>query len=154
PLLGCSIAESARQRSKPFIHCEYAHAMGNGPGGLQQYRQVVDAHPRLHGGFVWEWRDHGIRAHTSDGTEYFAYGGDFGEVVHDANCVMDGMLLSDSTPTPGLAEFAAAEAPLLLARAGAGEVWVTNRYMFRDSSHVLLAWRIEADGRLIDRGTT
>lgn len=81
----CTAAESARQRSKPYLHCEYAHAMGNGPGGLDVYEELVDRYPRLHGGFVWEWRDHGIRTTTEDGTLYYAYGGDFGERIHDGN---------------------------------------------------------------------
>jgi len=152
PLLGCSVAESARQRTKPFIHCEYAHAMGNGPGALTEYRQMVDAHPRLHGGFIWEWRDHGIRARTADGTEYFGYGGDFGEVVHDGNFVMDGMILSDSTPTPGLIEFAAVEAPVLLARAGAGVAEVRSRYHSIDTTHLVLRWRVEVAGHEVASG--
>ena len=94
--------------------CEYAHAMGNGPGALDTYDAQVDASPRHHGGFVWEWRDHGILTRTADGTPFFAYGGDFGEVVHDGNFVMDGMVLPDDTPTPGLAEFAAVNAPVVL----------------------------------------
>ena len=89
--------------------------MGNGPGALDTYDAQVDASPRHHGGFVWEWRDHGILARTADGTPFFAYGGDFGEVVHDGNFVMDGMVLPDDTPTPGLAEFAAVNAPVTLA---------------------------------------
>ena len=89
--------------------------MGNGPGALDTYDAQVDASPRHHGGFVWEWRDHGILAHTADGIPFFAYGGDFGEVVHDGNFVMDGMVLPDDTPTPGLAEFAAVNAPVTLA---------------------------------------
>ena len=88
-------------RSLPFLMCEYAHAMGNGPGALDTYDAQADASPRHHGGFVWEWRDHGILTHTADGTPFFAYGGDFGEVVHDGNFVMDGMVLPDDTPTPG-----------------------------------------------------
>ena len=88
-------------RSQPFLMCEYAHAMGNGPGALDTYDAQVDASPRHHGGFVWEWRDHGILTHTADGTPFYAYGGDFGEVVHDGNFVMDGMVLPDDTPTPG-----------------------------------------------------
>ncbi|WIB11715.1 glycoside hydrolase family 2 TIM barrel-domain containing protein [Curtobacterium sp. MCPF17_052] len=101
PLLGCGPAEAARQRSKPFIHCEYVHAMGNGPGQIAEYEALVDRYPRLHGGFVWEWRDHGLLAHTDDGTPYHAYGGDFHEVVHDGNFVMDGLVLPDDTPHPG-----------------------------------------------------
>ena len=94
----------ARRRAMPLILCEYAHAMGNGPGGLWEYQDLFERHPRCQGGFVWEWIDHGLRAHTTDGREYFAYGGDFGEPLHDANFVADGLLFPDRTPSPGLAE--------------------------------------------------
>ncbi len=76
--------------------------MGNGPGQIKEYEDLVDTYPRLHGGFVWEWRDHGLLARTPSGEDYHAYGGDFGEVVHDGNFVMDGLVLPDDTPTPGL----------------------------------------------------
>ncbi|UNK70474.1 glycoside hydrolase family 2 TIM barrel-domain containing protein [Microbacterium sp. H1-D42] len=113
-------AEAARVRTRPFLMAEYAHAMGNGPGGLARYQALVHArnadgsrvHPRFHGGFVWEWRDHGIRHTTPDGEEYFAYGGDFGELVHDGNFVLDGLTFSDGSPSPGLHEFAAVVAPV------------------------------------------
>ncbi|WP_022873026.1 glycoside hydrolase family 2 TIM barrel-domain containing protein [Nesterenkonia alba] len=146
PLLGCSIAESARQRSKPFIHCEYAHAMGNGPGALDDYRRMVDTYPRLHGGFIWEWRDHGLRTQTEDGTEFFGYGGDFGELVHDGNFVMDGIILSDGTPSPGLLEYKHVEAPLVFTRAGRGKVHVTSRRHTADTTDLALKWTITHDG--------
>ncbi|POH74098.1 glycoside hydrolase family 2 TIM barrel-domain containing protein [Arthrobacter glacialis] len=149
-LLGCDAAESARQRTKPFILCEYVHAMGNGPGAMDQYEGLVDKYPRLHGGFVWEWRDHGIRTRTADGTEFFAYGGDFGEVVHDANFVMDGMVLSDSTPTPGLYEFKQIVSPLRLSLElsadGSPALAVANLRHSADASDVVLRWRVEHDG--------
>ncbi|MCK9792844.1 DUF4981 domain-containing protein [Isoptericola sp. 4D.3] len=157
PLLGCSVADSARQRSKPFLLCEYAHAMGNGPGALDQYRELVDTHPRLHGGFVWEWRDHGLRTTTADGTEFFAYGGDFGEVVHDGNFVMDGMVLSDDTPSPGLTEYWHVERPVVVrpapspgADAGTVEVW--NRRHTADTADLELRWRVEHDGDVVAEG--
>ncbi|MEN5076076.1 glycoside hydrolase family 2 TIM barrel-domain containing protein, partial [Isoptericola cucumis] len=157
PLLGCSVADSARQRSKPFLLCEYAHAMGNGPGALDQYRELVDTHPRLHGGFIWEWRDHGIRttAGGPDGAEYFAYGGDFGEVVHDGNFVMDGMVLSDDTPTPGLTEFWHVERPVVVASApdgGRGTVELWNRRHTADTADLELRWRVEHDGHVVAEG--
>lgn len=100
PLLECGPAEARRVRSKPFLMCEYVHAMGNGPGAIAEYDELTEAYPRLHGGFVWEWRDHGLLTHTEDGTPYYGYGGDFGEVVHDGNFVMDGMVLPNDEPTP------------------------------------------------------
>ncbi|MET3204106.1 UNVERIFIED_ORG: beta-galactosidase [Arthrobacter sp. UYEF13] len=163
-LLGCSAAESARQRTKPFILCEYVHAMGNGPGAIDQYEDLVDRYPRLHGGFVWEWRDHGIRTRTADGTEFFAYGGDFNEVIHDGNFVMDGMVLSDSTPSPGLFEYKQIVAPIRLgfgtevavgtASDGGARRFCTvaNLRHSADSSDVVFQWRTEVDGVRSDSG--
>ncbi|MGP3985153.1 glycoside hydrolase family 2 TIM barrel-domain containing protein, partial [Streptomyces sp. KR80] len=64
----------ARRRSMPFVLCEYAHAMGNGPGGLSEYQRLFTTYERCQGGFVWEWIDHGIARHTGDGEPWFAYG--------------------------------------------------------------------------------
>ncbi len=91
----------ARRRAMPFLQCEYAHAMGNGPGGLAEYQELFETYPRLQGGFVWEWIDHGL-AHPEYG---YAYGGDFGEELHDGNFVCDGLLFPDRTPSPGLLDF-------------------------------------------------
>ena len=99
-------ALDARRRALPFILCEYAHAMGNGPGGLAEYQELFERHPRCQGGFVWEWIDHGIRA-DAGGREYFSYGGDFGEPLHDGNFVADGLVFPDRTPSPGLLELKA-----------------------------------------------
>ena len=150
PLLGTTAAEAARQRSKPFLLCEYVHAMGNGPGAIDEYEDLVDEFPRLHGGFVWEWRDHGIRTRAADGTEFFGYGGDFGEVVHDGNFVMDGMVLSDDTASPGLAEWAQVVAPLRVrfeaVEGGGAVVVVSNRRHSADASDVAFRWSVAHDG--------
>ncbi|WP_348787982.1 glycoside hydrolase family 2 TIM barrel-domain containing protein [Leifsonia sp. NPDC080035] len=151
PLLGCTPAQGARQRTKPFILCEYAHAMGNGPGALDQYDELTRRFPRLHGGFVWEWRDHGILTETADGTPFYAYGGDFGEVVHDGNFVMDGMVLSNDEPTPGLHEFAAVVQPLRFAFDG-GDLIVENDRHTADTADLALRWRVEHDGRTVASG--
>jgi len=82
----------------PFMQCEYAHAMGNGPGGLAEYVALFDRYPRIAGGFVWEWIDHGLRHPEHE----YAYGGDYGEPLHDGNFVIDGLLFPDRTPSPGL----------------------------------------------------
>ena len=153
-LLGCSAAESARQRSKPFLHCEYVHAMGNGPGAIDQYESLVEKYPRLHGGFVWEWRDHGIRTHTPRGEEYFGYGGDFGEVVHDGNFVMDGMILSDDTPMPSLYEYAAVVAPFrFTVSPDLGAVEIRSMRHSLGSGDVEFVWRLEHDGSPAGSGT-
>lgn len=150
-LLGCTAAESARQRAKPFLLCEYVHAMGNGPGAIDQYEDLVDAYPRLHGGFVWEWRDHGLRTRTAEGVEYYAYGGDFGEVVHDANFVMDGMVLSDGTPTPGLFEWKHVVAPVRILFDD-DAITIENRRHSADLSDLALRWRVSSEGRDVESG--
>ncbi|MGW3247337.1 glycoside hydrolase family 2 TIM barrel-domain containing protein [Streptomyces sp. NPDC001070] len=150
-LLNCTPAQGARQRTRPFLLCEYAHAMGNGPGALDQYEALVHRYPRLHGGFVWEWRDHGILTTAPDGTPYYAYGGDFGEVVHDGNFVMDGMLLSDDVPTPGLHEYKAVVQPLRFTFDG-DEVAIANLRHSADTSDLRFHWRVEHDGTPVDSG--
>src|SRR3954470_22503643 len=147
-LLNCAPAQSARQRTKPFLLCEYAHAMGNGPGALDQYEALVHRYPRLHGGFVWEWRDHGILTRTASGTAFYGYGGDFGEVVHDGNFVMDGMVLPDDTPMPSLAEFATVQAPVIFTR-DAETLIIRNRYHSLPSDHLRFLATVEVDGEAV-----
>ena len=138
-------AEAVRVRARPTILCEYVHAMGNGPGGVRTYDDLFEEHPRLHGGFVWEWRDHGLLAHRPDGTEFYAYGGDFGEVVHDGNFVMDGMVLPDGTPTPGLAEWSAVNAPVRL-ECGPATLLVCNRQHSATTAGLRFVGVREVDG--------
>ncbi|MCU1551718.1 MAG: beta-galactosidase [Glaciihabitans sp.] len=156
PLLNASVAEGVRQRTKPFLLCEYVHAMGNGPGGIDLYENLVDRYPRLHGGFVWEWRDHGIRTRTADGVDFFGYGGDFGETgVHDGHFCMDGMVLSDGTATPGLVEFAAVTAPIRFdidVVGGTAHLTVRNLRHSSDTSDLIFPWRLERDGAEIGTG--
>ncbi|KAB8161898.1 DUF4981 domain-containing protein [Streptomyces sp. 3MP-14] len=147
-------ASDAHRRQLPFLLCEYAHAMGNGPGGLSAYEELFDRHPRLHGGFVWEWLDHGIRQRADGGPgrggEFFAYGGDFDEVLHDGNFVADGLLFPDRTPSPGLVEYAKVIEPLRLTVAGDGvnglTLTVRSRYDHVSTGHLAYRWAVAADG--------
>ena len=137
-------ALDARRRAMPFILSEYAHAMGNGPGGLSEYQELFEKYPRCQGGFVWEWIDHGIRVRTGRG-EYFGYGGDFGEPLHDGNFVADGLLFPDRTPSPGLLEYKKVIEPVRIEVDG-GQVRISNRYDFLDLSHLNFAWCLEEEG--------
>jgi beta-galactosidase len=144
-------ALDAERRAMPFILCEYGHAMGNGPGGLTEYRELFETHERCQGGFIWEWIDHGIRRHTPDGREYFAYGGDFGEELHDGNFVVDGLVFPDRTPSPGFTEFAKVIEPVRISLDGA-RARLSNRYDFAALSDVELRWAVEEDGQLVGAG--
>lgn len=157
PIRFADEVQAERLRGRPFLLCEYVHAMGNGPGAVADYEALFDSYPRLHGGFVWEWRDHGIRMRSddADGTEYFAYGGDFGEPVHDGNFVMDGLVLSDDTPSPGLAEVAAVFAPVRLHLELDGPtavVRLVSRRHSTDTGDLRVTWRVEADGEQVADG--
>jgi len=99
------VATISASTELPFVLCEYGHAMGNGPGGLTEYRELFERYPRCAGGFIWEWIDHGILRRTEEGRTYYAYGGDFGEGVYNGNFVIDELLFPYRTPSPGLVEY-------------------------------------------------
>ncbi|NQX58616.1 glycoside hydrolase family 2 TIM barrel-domain containing protein [Paenibacillus qinlingensis] len=139
---------------KPHIVCEYAHAMGNGPGGLKEYWEVFYTYKRLQGGFVWEWVDQGIRQRTSDGQEFFAYGGDFEETPNDMNFVIDGLVNPDRVPSAGLLELKKVMEPVIIEALDvqAGMVMLTNRYDFVHLDHLRLVWHVMADGKVVSSG--
>ncbi|GAB3819608.1 glycoside hydrolase family 2 TIM barrel-domain containing protein [Tessaracoccus terricola] len=145
-----SPGRAAALAGRPMILCEYAHAMGNGSAQLDVYEELFNTLPQWHGGFVWEWRDHGLRSRTDDGREFFAYGGDFGEEIHDGNFVTDGMVLSDGTPSPMLAEFAAVCSPIKLVVDDLGLV-IENRRHDGDTSDLRFVVIDEVDGELVAR---
>ncbi|MEY9939708.1 glycoside hydrolase family 2 TIM barrel-domain containing protein [Streptacidiphilus sp. MAP5-3] len=147
-------ALDAHRRAVPFVLCEYAHAMGNGPGGLSEYQRLIDTYPRVAGGFVWEWIDHGIARTTADGRRWYAYGGDFGEPLHDGNFIADGLVFPDRTPSPGLIEFAKVITPIRFdLDLTLNAISVTNRYDFRSLDHLAFAWSVARDGHQVASGT-
>lgn len=141
---------------KPFVLCEYAHAMGNGPGGLKEYWDLIYQHDRLMGGCVWEWIDHGLRTRTADGKEFYAYGGDFGDEPHDGNFVCDGLVFPDRTPSPGLIEYKKVIEPVVVEAVDLvkGQVRITNRYDFIGLGHLTMSWEVSADGKALQSGSS
>jgi beta-galactosidase/evolved beta-galactosidase subunit alpha len=139
---------------KPLILCEYAHAMGNGPGGLKEYWEAFYHFKALQGGFVWEWMDHGIRKKTVDGKAFFAYGGDFGDEPHDGNFIADGLLFSDRTPSPGLVEYKKVIEPVLIEAESMEyrRVKVTNRFDFSALDHLEFRYTVEEEGVQVSCG--
>ncbi len=141
--------------SRPYILCEYCHAMGNGPGDLKDYWDLFYKYPRLAGGFVWEWTDHGVKTKTPDGIDYYAYGGDFGDKPNDGNFCIDGLVYPDRTPHKGLLELKNIIAPVRVEAVDLqkGSLKLTNLYDFSDLSGLSLSWRLEKDGTLLEEGT-
>ena len=147
-------AAERHRRTLPFLLCEYAHAMGNGPGGLSEYQGLFESAPRMAGGFVWEWIEHGLKApgasvDTSAPGDY-AYGGDYGESTHDGNFVIDGLVSADRVPRPGLADFKKVIEPIRIQVADdLASVSIGNEYDFADLDGVEFRWaRGETHGLL------
>jgi beta-galactosidase len=138
----------------PFLLTEFAHAMGNGPGGLAEYVELWHRYPRLQGGFIWEWMDQGLRSTDHQGREFFGYGGDFGEDLHDGNFICDGLVFPDRTPSPGLIEYQKVIEPVrITAGERAGTIHVENRYDFADLAHLRFTWSLTDDGLEVAAGT-
>ncbi len=156
PSVADIIREGEREDDpRPYFMCEYAHAMGQGPGNLREYWEAIRSHDRLIGGCVWEWADHGIRQETLDGREWFAYGGDFDEPVHDGSFCIDGLVFPDRQPHSGLIELATVYQPVVAEAVdlAAGTVRVTNRHAFLGLDHLSLLWTLRTNGRFSGQGT-
>lgn len=139
---------------KPFILCEYSHAMGNSCGNICKYTELFDKYPVLQGGFVWDWIDQAIRTKTADGVEYFAYGGDFGEKVHSGNFSGNGLLFADSTVSPKLIEVKGVYRNITFSEGNirGRSIYVKNKFLFTDLSEFDIHWCVRKTGEIIENG--
>jgi evolved beta-galactosidase subunit alpha len=136
---------------KPRIICEYAHAMGNGPGGLTEYQNVFYAHDHIQGHYVWEWCDHGVLARDENGQEFYKYGGDYGDYPNNYNFCMDGLIYPDQTPGPGLKEYKQVIAPVKI-QAVEGKTntfTVENKLWFTNLDDYTITADIRAEGETL-----
>lgn len=118
------------KETRPFILCEYCHAMGNGPGDLEDYRNTFYKSERFCGGFVWEWCDHGFILGKSDsGKEKYGYGGDFGERHNDGNFCMDGLVYPDRRPHTGLLEVKQVYRPVRVEKGDGSGVFLIKSFL-------------------------
>ena len=132
-------------KTQPHFLCEYAHAMGNGPGDVYYYSELFDKYDKLIGGCVWEWADHVVTG--EDGVQ--RYGGDFeGELTHDENFCCDGMVFADRSLKAGSLEVRAAYQPLRTELCG-NILKITNRYDFTDLLQCDFAYSVECDGEVV-----
>lgn len=98
--------EHEKNKKIPFIECEFCHAMGNGPGDLEDYFKQIYKYDGFVGGLIWEWCDHAVYSGKAEnGKPKFLYGGDFGDFPNDGNFCVDGLVLPDRTPSTGLKEY-------------------------------------------------
>ncbi len=134
--------------TRPYIMCEYAHAMGNSCGNLHEYWEAIETYQGLQGGFIWDWVDQGLTKYDASGNPYWAYGGDFGETIHDGNFCINGLIFPDRTPHPALVEYKKLIQPVA-ARAldlSSGAVEIANHFDFTSLNRLSGEWELAVDG--------
>lgn len=143
------IGENNDCHGKPHILCEYGHAMGNGPGNLEEYQEMFYKYDRMQGGFIWEWYDHGIETKDKDGNITYYYGGDYGDSPNNSNFCMDGLLRPDRVPSTGLVHYKQVIAPVKaeLLDAKEGKVRIHNLRYFKSLEDISLKYEIIHDDK-------
>jgi len=139
---------------RPYYMCEYTHAMGNGCGSLQDYWDIIYKYPRLTGGCIWQWVDHGLRQYTEDGREWFAYGGDFGDMPNDGNFCIGGLVSPDREVHSSLIEYKTVLQPVVVQAVDlqAGTVKLHNRFDFLALDTLHCRWTLCRDGERLQEG--
>ena len=141
--------------SRPLLLCEYSHAMGNGPGDLSDYWEVIRKYDNFMGGFVWEWFNHGLyMGDTESGKPKYGYGGDFGEIQHDGNFCCDGLVSPERKPMNGLLELKAILNPFEIKAIEPenGIFEIKNRFGFTNLSVLDCNFELSADGVVSNSG--
>lgn len=144
------------EEKRPLMLCEYCHAMGNGPGDLEEYHDVFYSSDRFIGGLVWEWCDHALpQGETADGRTKYGYGGDFGERHNDGNFCMDGLCYPDRKPHTGLLEVKQVYRPVrVLGTNDAGRYIIKSFLAFENAANILEGYfEVTADGDVIKTGS-
>lgn len=138
---------------KPYLMCEYAHAMGNGPGDLEDYWQFIQKHELMSGGFVWEWCDHAVyKGEAANGKAMYWYGGDHGEYPHDGNFCVDGLVYPDRTPHTGLMEYKNVNRPVRVKEFDQATGIVTfHNYMdfVSMNRYLTMTYELTCDGKMV-----
>ena len=141
---------------RPFIMCEYSHAMGNSNGNFKEYWDLIRTSPQMQGGFIWDWVDQGLAAKNSSGLDFWAYGGDIGgyKYTHDENFCLNGVVAPDRTPHPGLMEVKHQYQSIHVTAANLakGELNVYNEYSFINLDQFNFKWVLLKNGEKAAEG--
>ncbi len=146
------ILKSKKRGKKPFYLCEYCHAMGNGPGDLRDYWELIEADDKFVGGCIWEYTDHSVAVPDGKGGYKYTYGGDFNDFPNDKNFCVDGLVYPDRTPHTGFTEAKIAYQPFFAFYNGDGSVKIKSRLFFDGLDDIGFKWNIKSDGELIAEG--
>lgn len=136
---------------KPYIMCEFAHAMGNSTGNFREFFDIMEGHPHMQGGFIWDWVDQGIDAVGRDGRHYWAYGGDFGAWMypHDENFCCNGLVSPDRTPHPGLYEVKKVYQDIEFELLANGRLRIYNNHLYNDLADYTVVYKVLCEGKPI-----
>jgi beta-galactosidase len=147
---------AATDKKRPYIMCEYSHAMGNSSGNFQEYWDVIRSSPHMQGGFIWDWVDQGLLA-DDHGTPYFAYGGDVGgyQRQNDENFCANGLVAANRVPHPGLHEVKKVYQDIRFSAAqpATGRIVVQNGFSFRTLDNYTFRWELHKNGQTVKTGT-
>lgn len=140
--------------TRPIIMCEYMHAMGNSVGGLGEFWDIIHSKPNLIGGFIWDFKDQGLVKTNENGKQFFAYGGDFGDIPNDRNFCMNGVFASDLNPNPHAWECKYVFQPVVFADENiqSGLIKIVNRFAFTNLKNYEIRWEIAENGLKIQSG--
>ncbi|HBX68771.1 MAG TPA: hypothetical protein DEH25_05155, partial [Chloroflexi bacterium] len=141
-------------RSRPFIMCEYAHAMGNSCGNLKEYWEAIEGYHGLQGGFIWDWIDQGLTKVDENGVAYWAYGGDFGDTINDRNFCINGLVFPDRSPHPSLIEYKKIIQPVAVKVVDLlqGKIEIVNKHDFSTLEGLHITWEVAVDGEPVQSG--
>ena len=142
--------------TRPYIMCEFAHAMGNSTGNFQDLFDLIRTYPTLQGGFIWDWVDQGFRMKDENGREYWSYGGDYGATgyTHDENFCINGLVNPDRKPHPGLIEVKKVYQDIRFSSDNpiSGEVTVENLFPSLSTEPYEFFWELLCDGNVVTEG--
>lgn len=147
------LLDSLRKIKKPLYLCEYCHAMGNGPGDLRDYWEVIESDDRFMGGCIWEYTDHSVAVPDGKGGYNYTYGGDFNDYPNDGNFCVDGLVYPDRTPHTGFKEAKIAYQPFYVSYNNDGSVKIKNRLYFDGLDDIGINWNLKSNGQLIAEGS-
>ena len=151
------VAEQAAnaEDGRPYFICEFAHAMGNAPGNMQEYWDLVWKHERLLGGCIWDWADQGLLAIDPEGCKFLAYGGDFGDYPNDSNFCINGLVGPYRDPHPSLFELKHLIQPIVISSTApeSGTFTLTSRFDHAVTQGLSCEWQLWALGQVLAQGT-
>ncbi|MBQ7860786.1 MAG: DUF4981 domain-containing protein [Clostridia bacterium] len=147
-------ADMLAHPEKPWMLCEFSHAMGNSVGGNYRYMELMDKYPSFFGVFVWDFVDQGVRKTLEDGTSFIAYGGESGEFTHDGTFCANGLVFADRSLTPAIKEIKRLyqNVRFKVVDAKKGIVEIQNDFLFTNLNEYNLHWQVISENRVMDSG--